>query len=65
MECYQGFVLLTVRRSYVGNDAKHSALLDRACACSYENLPRYNFFGVSKTAPRPRQRGNMTLLDNF
>ena len=34
-----GAVLLTVRRSYVGNDVTHSTLLDRACACSYKNLP--------------------------
>ena len=37
----QGAVVLTVGRTYVGNDVMHSTLLDRACACSYENLPKY------------------------
>ena len=41
-DCVQGAVLLTVGRSYVGNDVTHSMLLDRACACSYR---------VSNTAP--------------
>ena len=36
-----GVVLLTVRRSYVGRDVTHSTLLDRACACSCKNLPKY------------------------
>ena len=27
-------------------------LLDRACACSYKNLPKYRSYHVSKTAPR-------------
>ena len=47
----QGAVLLTVGRSYVGNDVTHSTLLDRACACSYENLPTYRSYRVSNTAP--------------
>ena len=37
----QGAVLLTVGRSYVGNYITHSTLLDRACVCSYKNLPEY------------------------
>ena len=44
-------MLLTVGRSYVGNDVTHSMLLDRACACSYKNLPKYRSYGVSNTAP--------------
>ena len=44
-------VLLTVGRSYVGNDVTRSALLDRACACSYQNLPKYRSYRVSNTAP--------------
>ena len=36
----QGAVLLTVGRSYVGNDVTRSTLLDGAGACSYENMPR-------------------------
>ena len=48
----QGAVLLTVGRSYVGNDVTHSTLLDRACARSYENLPKYRSYRVSNTAPR-------------
>ena len=47
----QGVVLLTVGWSYVGNDVTHSTLLDRACACSYENLPKYRSYRVSNTAP--------------
>ena len=47
----QGAVLLTVGRSYAGNDVARSKLLDRACACSYENLPKYRSYGVSNTAP--------------
>ena len=46
-----GAVLLTVGRSYVGNDVTPSTLLDRACACSYENLPKYRSYRVSNTAP--------------
>ena len=46
-----GAVLLTVGWSYVGNDVTHSTLLDRACACSYKNLPRYRSCRVSNTAP--------------
>ena len=46
-----GAVLLTVGRSYVGNDFTHSTLLDRACACSYKNLPKYRSYRVSSTAP--------------
>ena len=49
---HQGAVLLTVRRSYVGNDVTHSTLLDRASACPYENLPKYRSYRVSNTAPR-------------
>ena len=45
----QGAVLLTVGRSYVGNDVTHSTLLDRACACSYENLAKYRSDRVSNT----------------
>ena len=48
-----GAVLLTVGRSYIGNDVTHSTLLDRACACSYENLPKYRSYRVSNTAPWP------------
>ena len=44
-------MLLTVGRSYVGNDVTHSTLLDRACACSYENLPRYRSYRISNTPP--------------
>ena len=43
-------MLLTVGRSYVGNDVTHSTLLDRACASSYENLPKYRSYRVSNTA---------------
>ena len=46
-----GAVLLAVGRSYVGNDVTHSTLLDRAGACSYENLPKYRSYRVSNTAP--------------
>ena len=50
----QGVVLLTVGRSYVGNDVTHSTvlLLDRTGACSYENLPKYRSYRVSNTAPK-------------
>ena len=50
---HTGAVLLTVGlgRSYVGNDVTHSVLLNRACACSYENLPKYRSYGVSDTSP--------------
>ena len=37
-----GGVLLTVGRSYVGNDVARSTLSGRACACSYENFPKIN-----------------------
>ena len=47
----QGAVLLTVGRSYVGNDVTHSTLLDSTCASSYENLPKYRSYRVSNTAP--------------
>ena len=47
----QAAVLLTVGRSYVGNDVTHSTLLDRVCACSYENLPKYRSHRVSNAAP--------------
>ena len=46
-----GAVLLTVGRSYVGNYVTHSTLLDRACACSYENLPKHRSYRVSNTVP--------------
>ena len=46
-----GAVLLTVGRSYVGNDVTPSTLLDRACACSYKNLPKYRSYRISNTAP--------------
>ena len=45
-------MLLMVGRSYVGNDVTHSTLLDRACECSYKNLPIYRSYRVSNTAPR-------------
>ena len=35
-------VLLTVGRSYVGNDVTRSKLFDRASMCSYENPPDLN-----------------------
>ena len=44
-------MLLTVGRSYVGNYVTHLTLLDRAGACSYENLPKYRSYRVSNTAP--------------
>ena len=47
----QAAVLLTVGRSYVGNDVAHSTLLDRACAFSYKNLPKYRSYRGSNTAP--------------
>ena len=43
----QGAVLITVGRSYIGNDVTHSTLLDRAFACSDENLPKYRSYRVS------------------
>ena len=47
-----GAVLPTVGRSYVGNDVTHSMLLDRACACFYDDRPKYRLsFRVSTTAP--------------
>ena len=46
-----GAVILMVGRSYVGNDGARSTLLDRACACSYENLPKYRSYRVRNTAP--------------
>ena len=51
----QGAVLLTVGLSYVGNDVTRSTLLDTACACSYENLPKYRSYRVSNTTPRLAQ----------
>ena len=51
---HQRAVLLTVGRSYVGNYVTHSMLLDRACACSYDNLPKYRSYRVSNTAPWSR-----------
>ena len=42
-------LLLTVGRSYEGIDVTHSTLL--ACACSYENLPKYRSYRVRYTAP--------------
>ena len=50
---HQGAVLLTVGRSYVGNYVARSTLLDRACACSYKNLPKYRSYRISNTAPWP------------
>ena len=47
----QGGVLLTVGRSYVGNYVTHSTLLDRACACSYKNLPKSRSYRVRNTGP--------------
>ena len=47
----QWAVLLTVGRSYVGNDVTRSTLLDMEGACSYENLPKYRTYRVSNTAP--------------
>ena len=47
-------MLLTVGWSYVGNDVTPSTLLDRACACSYENIPKYRSYRVSSMAPGPR-----------
>ena len=44
-------MLLTGGRSYVGNDVTHSTLLDRACACSYENLPKYRSYRGGNTSP--------------
>ena len=44
-------MLLTVGRSYVGNDVTRSTLLDRAGACSYENLHKYRSYRVSNTPP--------------
>ena len=46
------FLTVYIGRSYIGNDGMHSTLLDRACACSYENLPiLYRSYRVSNTAP--------------
>ena len=51
----RGAALLTVGRSYVGNDVTRSTSLDRACsACSYENLPKSRSYRVSSTAPSGR-----------
>ena len=48
-----GAVLLTVGRSYAGNDVTHLTLLvDRAGACSYQNLPKYRPYRISNKAPR-------------
>ena len=55
-------MLLTVGWSYVGNYVTPSTLLDRACACSYENLPKYRSYRVSNTAPRTFQFVNTTGL---
>ena len=49
--CPGGRNLLTAGRFYVGNDVTHATLLDRACACSYENLPKYRSYRVSNMAP--------------
>ena len=51
LACLEYILCLWVGRSYVGNDVTHSTLLDRACACSYENLPKYRSYRVSNTAP--------------
>ena len=53
-ETVLGAVLLTVGRSYVGNDVTRSTLLDTACACSYENLPKYRSYRVRNMPPRTR-----------
>ena len=41
------------RTIHIGNDVTHSTLLpvDRACACSYENPPKYRSYRVTNTAP--------------
>ena len=53
-----GAVLLTVRRSNVGNEVVHSTLLDRACACAH--VPTKIFLNIIPTAfvkrPRDPQR---------
>ena len=46
-----GAVVLTAGRSCAGNDVAHSTLLDRVCACSYENLPKYRSYRVRNTVP--------------
>ena len=62
-----GAVLITVGRSYVGNDVTHSTLLDRACAiaraaCSYKNIPKYHSYHVNNTAPwSPDREKNASL----
>ena len=60
-----GAVLLTVGRSYVGNDVTNSTLLDRACACSYENLPKYRSYRVGNTAPWPWRRSTIVRRLQF
>ena len=44
---------VAVGRSYIENVVTHSTLLDRACACSYENLPKYRSYLVSNTYGPP------------
>ena len=39
----------------MGNDVAHSTLLDRACACSYENLPKYRSYHVNAVGTIFRQ----------
>ena len=55
-------MLLTGGRSYVGNDVTHSTLLNRACACSYKNLPKYRSYRVSNTGRVTNAVGTMMLL---
>ena len=57
-------VLLTVGRSYVGNDVTHSTLLNRACACSYENLPKYRSYTALVTRP-PGGLTNVRVNGNY
>ena len=51
----QGAVLLTVGRSYVGNDVTHSTLLDRACGRA--RVPTKTFLNIVPTALVTRPPG--------
>ena len=69
---FLGAVLLTVGWSYVRNDVTLLTLLDRMCACSYENLPIYHSYRVSNTAPwchpssiAREEDGKLTILLNL
>ena len=42
---------------------RRSTTLNRACACSYKNLPKYRPYRVSNTAPWPIFR--LTNFENF